>query len=129
MAMPRRTNSDACSEIQKRVAVYIFYNRAMAPLGNKRIVPGIRRGHKLGVAFHNALGVGSGQCGNQPRKFRFRRGNHLFLLGKNGKRLMWMGYHKAGLRAHTKTRPRPRSEEHTSELQSQSNLVCRLLLE
>src|SRR2546430_8515647 len=26
-------------------------------------------------------------------------------------------------------RPRERSEEHTSELQSQSNLVCRLLLE
>src|SRR2546430_11757996 len=25
--------------------------------------------------------------------------------------------------------PAPRSEEHTSELQSQSNLVCRLLLE
>src|SRR2546430_12384066 len=25
--------------------------------------------------------------------------------------------------------PKPRSEEHTSELQSQSNLVCRLLLE
>src|SRR2546430_11417587 len=25
--------------------------------------------------------------------------------------------------------PEPRSEEHTSELQSQSNLVCRLLLE
>src|SRR2546430_13754306 len=27
------------------------------------------------------------------------------------------------------TRPATRSEEHTSELQSQSNLVCRLLLE
>src|SRR5688572_31164640 len=27
------------------------------------------------------------------------------------------------------TRSMPRSEEHTSELQSQSNLVCRLLLE
>src|SRR5688572_31501262 len=27
------------------------------------------------------------------------------------------------------SRPPPRSEEHTSELQSQSNLVCRLLLE
>src|SRR2546427_8779708 len=27
------------------------------------------------------------------------------------------------------SRPQPRSEEHTSELQSQSNLVCRLLLE
>src|SRR2546430_5856453 len=28
-----------------------------------------------------------------------------------------------------RTRSRERSEEHTSELQSQSNLVCRLLLE
>src|SRR2546430_15167593 len=28
-----------------------------------------------------------------------------------------------------KAHPLPRSEEHTSELQSQSNLVCRLLLE
>src|SRR5256886_5642917 len=28
-----------------------------------------------------------------------------------------------------RTRESPRSEEHTSELQSQSNLVCRLLLE
>src|SRR5688572_32413221 len=28
-----------------------------------------------------------------------------------------------------RTAPRARSEEHTSELQSQSNLVCRLLLE
>src|SRR2546430_8570845 len=30
---------------------------------------------------------------------------------------------------HSRARDRPRSEEHTSELQSQSNLVCRLLLE
>src|SRR2546430_6212728 len=29
----------------------------------------------------------------------------------------------------SRTSPSPRSEEHTSELQSQSNLVCRLLLE
>src|SRR2546427_3267826 len=38
-----------------------------------------------------------------------------------------------GVRAWSRTglssRSRPRSEEHTSELQSQSNLVCRLLLE
>src|SRR6266853_1113478 len=35
------------------------------------------------------------------------------------------------MRAHkwTRSMPRLRSEEHTSELQSQSNLVCRLLLE
>src|SRR5688572_32330311 len=33
------------------------------------------------------------------------------------------------LRAHGPRHGGPRSEEHTSELQSQSNLVCRLLLE
>src|SRR2546430_6681852 len=38
---------------------------------------------------------------------------------------------RAGERARRRQRrgARPRSEEHTSELQSQSNLVCRLLLE
>src|SRR2546430_13650217 len=36
--------------------------------------------------------------------------------------------HRAGRRG-AASAPRPRSEEHTSELQSQSNLVCRLLLE
>src|SRR2546427_1446275 len=34
-----------------------------------------------------------------------------------------------GWRAIRRGDPRTRSEEHTSELQSQSNLVCRLLLE
>src|SRR2546430_10069986 len=41
--------------------------------------------------------------------------------------------HITGCRQHTMTHPNDlplqRSEEHTSELQSQSNLVCRLLLE
>src|SRR2546427_3572635 len=36
--------------------------------------------------------------------------------------------HTAGQQARRHEQPR-RSEEHTSELQSQSNLVCRLLLE
>src|SRR2546430_3696203 len=42
-----------------------------------------------------------------------------------------VGRSLSGLRF-SRTRPEhrwPRSEEHTSELQSQSNLVCRLLLE
>src|SRR2546430_4331948 len=40
-----------------------------------------------------------------------------------------MGSHVPGHRERTPRRlvPRSRSEEHTSELQSQSNLVCRLL--
>src|SRR5688572_31485820 len=36
---------------------------------------------------------------------------------------------RARLRRHHARRAAARSEEHTSELQSQSNLVCRLLLE
>src|SRR2546430_7822347 len=37
--------------------------------------------------------------------------------------------HKAVSAGHTEIDTNARSEEHTSELQSQSNLVCRLLLE
>src|SRR5256885_10744783 len=45
-----------------------------------------------------------------------------------------IGYDKAAYiakksQAATSPTPRPRSEEHTSELQSPCNLVCRLLLE
>src|SRR2546430_15967056 len=36
---------------------------------------------------------------------------------------------RRGCSARARDDPRSRSEEHTSELQSQSNLVCRLLLE
>src|SRR5688572_32721099 len=39
----------------------------------------------------------------------------------------WPSCWRAGSSAHRQ--PKTRSEEHTSELQSQSNLVCRLLLE
>src|SRR2546430_3585598 len=36
---------------------------------------------------------------------------------------------RTACRQSARCKSRPRSEEHTSELQSQSNLVCRLLLE
>src|SRR2546430_8130188 len=38
-------------------------------------------------------------------------------------------FNRAGRSRAERLRPQTRSEEHTSELQSQSNLVCRLLLE
>src|SRR5256885_3984664 len=42
----------------------------------------------------------------------------------------WMsGKHVGASQAQTKEPPEERSEEHTSELQSPCNLVCRLLLE
>src|SRR5260370_9933707 len=39
------------------------------------------------------------------------------------------GYHRAGAGLYPRASRFPRSEEHTSELQSHLNLVCRLLLE
>src|SRR2546427_6967026 len=48
-------------------------------------------------------------------------------LGRRGARPAWLVGHACVFRADPGARPR--SEEHTSELQSQSNLVCRLLLE
>src|SRR5688572_32436043 len=51
---------------------------------------------------------------NQPTSLAFIGTNDLLVLEKNTGRVM---------------RVSQRSEEHTSELQSQSNLVCRLLLE
>ena len=67
MAVPRRADGDACGEIQKCIAVNVLDNRATAALGDERIVPRIGRRHEFGVVFHNALGVGSGQYGNQLR--------------------------------------------------------------
>src|SRR2546430_8082184 len=47
-----------------------------------------------------------------------------------GAQVPGMGLEYAGWRLRSRMRaPESRSEEHTSELQSQSNLVCRLLLE
>src|SRR2546427_9095227 len=56
----------------------------------------------------------------------------LFRSGVEGLRAARDLHHRQRLalrRAHCAGRQRNRSEEHTSELQSQSNLVCRLLLE
>src|SRR2546427_8018599 len=67
-------------------------------------------------------------CGHQPQVGRERAGSHEPRLAHkdHADRDQNVG------QALTPTVPAPRvlrSEEHTSELQSQSNLVCRLLLE
>src|SRR2546430_9039272 len=53
---------------------------------------------------------------------RLRVGRRVSDAGRTGQVLRRLG-------DPPRQRIRPRSEEHTSELQSQSNLVCRLLLE
>src|SRR5688572_31834920 len=57
-------------------------------------------------------------CGRAPRLCHRQRKPRIELRAAQ---------HRHRLR--TPAARRPRSEEHTSELQSQSNLVCRLLLE
>src|SRR2546427_5724799 len=56
--------------------------------------------------------------------------DHIYLVGP---RRAVLARYRAGSFQHSKSRTlitrMNRSEEHTSELQSQSNLVCRLLLE
>src|SRR5206468_5236597 len=67
---------------------------------------------------------------------QWRRGRHPRLHGPRTDRRRGTGWPGGPLRprlcavsAHSRGRRGPRSEEHTSELQSRSELVCRLLLE
>src|SRR5256886_16696223 len=72
------------------------------------------------LSLHDALPIcGSGLVGHAVA----RR-----LLAAAPRRLVLVALFEEEVRA-TARALEPRSEEHTSELQSQSNLVCRLLLE
>src|SRR2546427_2371459 len=68
--------------------------------------------------FRSDPGQRSGPSPPRGRRLRSCGGEGLLLAGR------LHGLQRAGAR-----NSRGRSEEHTSELQSQSNLVCRLLLE
>src|SRR5688572_32723141 len=68
------------------------------------------------LSLHDALPI-------WPKRRRRRRCAATSFAGRSS-----MGYPSAGTAANPTPSTR-RSEEHTSELQSQSNLVCRLLLE
>src|SRR5688572_33424574 len=68
------------------------------------------------LSLHDALPIlGSSDAGARPRR--------------PGTRASRLRGDPSRLRGHDPRHDRQRSEEHTSELQSQSNLVCRLLLE
>src|SRR3712207_8776916 len=55
--------------------------------------------------------------------------NHLFVDMALGGIVIGVSWYAAAWLTGATSRPRPRSEEHTSELQSRQYLVCRLLLE
>src|SRR2546430_10245942 len=69
------------------------------------------------LSLHDALPISHDGPGGRVARRRRRRGHAA------------AGQRRAGGRRAPRRRGRHRSEEHTSELQSQSNLVCRLLLE
>src|SRR2546430_13661834 len=76
------------------------------------------------LSLHDALPI---SCAPEPRRARSRRlSGHRRRLGRPGGGQSGPGPGRLRRRGE---RAEVRSEEHTSELQSQSNLVCRLLLE
>src|SRR2546421_7543418 len=70
------------------------------------------------LSLHDALPIYSGTC-SPSSGIRSRRGP----IGACASPPTWPSTARRSIR------PRRRSEEHTSELQSRSDLVCRLLLE
>src|SRR2546427_13052787 len=75
------------------------------------------------LSLHDALPIWTGRVGLVPGTVRrqgrdLRGARHRPVPGSS---------HRSG--RGRRLRPEDRSEEHTSELQSQSNIVCRLLLE
>src|SRR5690606_41335394 len=81
------------------------------------------------LSLHDALPISGGRaraCAppsrERPRRRRGARAPPR--AGRAGWRQGWRGSPRAA-----GSTARPRSEEHTSELQSRENLVCRLLLE
>src|SRR5688572_32577173 len=92
----------------------------------------LRRAYALGVPLRGgevwARACSRGSCGRERmrRRARSARGGGAVRSGGPGDRV---GVEAAEHAPTVPQEPRLRSEEHTSELQSQSNLVCRLLLE
>src|SRR5438093_6617589 len=65
-----------------------------------------------------------------PYTTLFRSSRHLNPVCGSARPWEWNGSHdRSGLAELSRSGPHTRSEEHTSELQSLTNLVCRLLLE
>src|SRR2546427_6245951 len=75
------------------------------------------------LSLHDALPISRGHPGDTHRTHRGRGRPHRW--GGPGT----ASARRAGLRDRFRRADQHRSEEHTSELQSQSNIVCRLLLE
>src|SRR5438034_8253962 len=70
------------------------------------------------LSLHDALPIFTATCRPSTRP-----------SGRSWCRGSWIGPSRSRMTSCSRCRARRRSEEHTSELQSHSDLVCRLLLE
>src|SRR2546430_9089149 len=79
-----------------------------------------------GLAFLHlaAVGTGNDRADHDVVRFEFAA-----IFGQNGNRSIFVQHDVVAVLQLDEAQIVVRSEEHTSELQSQSNLVCRLLLE
>src|SRR5207302_2332954 len=85
------------------------------------------------LSLHDALPISYGKCGSSPsRRTSYRSGGKRALRAAKAPSSACEPYPPTKSTSSFRllaTRRRSRSEEHTSELQSRENLVCRLLLE
>src|SRR2546430_17268496 len=80
--------------------------------------------HQYSLSYSPTAGAKDGKFHKVKVELVAPDGGTLSIVDQKGKKQKYQGYSPEGYQA-----TKPRSEEHTSELQSQSNLVCRLLLE
>src|SRR5207248_9154515 len=84
------------------------------------------------LSLHDALPISPRGSADNPSTGRLRRGrttpSSAACPARRRRRAAWTSPPSRPCRS-GRTAPRPRSEEHTSELQSPYDLVCRLLLQ
>ena len=68
VAVSRGTDRNACGKVQEHIAVHVFDYCAASALRYQRVIAGVRGRHEFLVGFEHALGVGSGQFGEEPGK-------------------------------------------------------------
>src|SRR3989442_7911146 len=86
----------------------------------------IRRPPRSTLFPYTTLFRSQGTRGNSYFQILFAETRHVSMDGKSG---FCLGNVHRSLQQDFRLRAEPRSEEHTSELQSRPHLVCRLLLE
>src|SRR5690606_35131308 len=110
------------NSLEDKEFIYALYRASQAGVPIKLVVRGIcclrpgRKGLSDNIQVYSIVGD-------------FLEHSRIYHFHNNGKHRTYVGSADAMVRSFDKRLESLRSEEHTSELQSRENLVCRLLLE